>query len=38
MINAARATVYAALIDPKAIAKWKAPTGMNCQVHSFRST
>ena len=34
-INAPRATVYQALIDPRAIAQWKVPAGMSCQVHSF---
>jgi uncharacterized protein YndB with AHSA1/START domain len=34
-MNAARARVYAALLDPKAIAKWKVPDGMTCQVHAF---
>jgi uncharacterized protein YndB with AHSA1/START domain len=34
-MNAARARVYAALLDPKAIAKWKVPDGMTCQVPAF---
>ena len=34
-MNAARARVYAALLDPNAIAKWKVPDGMTCQVHAF---
>lgn len=34
-INAPRAKVYRALIDADAIAKWKVPTGMTCQVHAF---
>jgi uncharacterized protein YndB with AHSA1/START domain len=34
-INAPRAIVYRALLDPDAIAKWKVPNGMTCQVHSF---
>lgn len=34
-INAPRATVYNALVDPRAIAKWKVPEGMDCQVHAF---
>jgi uncharacterized protein YndB with AHSA1/START domain len=34
-INAVRARVYAALLDPNAIAKWKVPDGMTCQVHAF---
>jgi wyosine [tRNA(Phe)-imidazoG37] synthetase (radical SAM superfamily)/uncharacterized protein YndB with AHSA1/START domain len=27
--------VYRALLDPRAIAKWKVPTGMTCHVHAF---
>jgi uncharacterized protein YndB with AHSA1/START domain len=34
-IRAPRKYVYQALIDPEAIAKWKVPQGMTCQVHSF---
>ncbi|MGH8193141.1 MAG: SRPBCC family protein [Woeseiaceae bacterium] len=34
-VKAPRASVYRALLDPRAIAKWKVPTGMTCQVHSF---
>ena len=34
-INAPRARVYRALLDPRAVATWKAPTGMTCHVHSF---
>ena len=34
-INAPRATVYRALLDPRAIAKWKVPDGMSCHVHAF---
>ncbi|MES2694756.1 MAG: SRPBCC family protein [Verrucomicrobiota bacterium] len=34
-IKAPRAKVYRALLDPQAIAKWKVPTGMTCQVHVF---
>lgn len=34
-VKAARATVYAALIDANAVAKWKVPTGMTCQMHAF---
>jgi uncharacterized protein YndB with AHSA1/START domain len=36
-VNAPRAKVYSALIDPNAIAKWKAPNGMTCQVHAFEA-
>ena len=34
-INAPRASVYRALLDPDAIAKWKVPTGMTSRVHAF---
>ena len=34
-INAPRASVYRALLDPRAVATWKVPTGMSCHVHAF---
>jgi uncharacterized protein YndB with AHSA1/START domain len=34
-INASRATVYRALLDPRAVTKWKVPDGMVCQIHVF---
>ena len=34
-INAPRAVVYQALIDPLAVEKWRVPDGMTCHVHSF---
>ena len=34
-INAPRELVYRALIDPLAVASWKVPDGMTCQVHAF---
>jgi uncharacterized protein YndB with AHSA1/START domain len=34
-INAPRSIVYRALLDPRAIAKWKVPNGMTCEVHAF---
>ena len=34
-IKAPRAAVYRALLDPYAIAKWKVPDGMTCQVYTF---
>jgi Activator of Hsp90 ATPase homolog 1-like protein len=34
-INAPRERVYNALIDPKAIVKWKVPFGMTSHVHEF---
>jgi uncharacterized protein YndB with AHSA1/START domain len=34
-VNAPRETVYRALLDARAVAKWKVPTGMTSQVHEF---
>jgi len=34
-INAPRAAVYHAFLDPRAVAKWKVPDGMTCHVHAF---
>jgi uncharacterized protein YndB with AHSA1/START domain len=34
-IRAPRENVYRALIDPRAIPKWKVPDGMTCQIHTF---
>jgi uncharacterized protein YndB with AHSA1/START domain len=34
-INTPRASVYRALLDARAIAKWKVPDGMTCHVHNF---
>jgi uncharacterized protein YndB with AHSA1/START domain len=34
-IDAPRARVYRALLDPVAIAEWKVPPGMTSQVHAF---
>jgi uncharacterized protein YndB with AHSA1/START domain len=34
-LNAPRATVYRALLDARAVARWKVPTGMISQVHAF---
>ena len=34
-INAPRAAVYRALLDPHAVARWKVPDGMTAQVHEF---
>jgi uncharacterized protein YndB with AHSA1/START domain len=34
-VNAPRASVYSALVDASAIAKWKVPTGMTSHVHAF---
>jgi uncharacterized protein YndB with AHSA1/START domain len=35
IINAPRDRVYAALIDPAAVARWRFPMGMTCEVHEF---
>jgi uncharacterized protein YndB with AHSA1/START domain len=34
-VHAPRATVYSALVDANAIAKWKVPTGMTSHVHAL---
>jgi uncharacterized protein YndB with AHSA1/START domain len=34
-VRAPRANVYRALLDARAVARWKVPTGMTCQVHTF---
>lgn len=34
-VNAPRAIVYRALLDPRAVATWKVPTGMTSRVHAF---
>ncbi|QNN53952.1 SRPBCC family protein [Nocardioides mesophilus] len=34
-LAAPRSQVYAALIDPEAVARWKVPAGMTCVVHDF---
>jgi uncharacterized protein YndB with AHSA1/START domain len=34
-IDAPRAVVYRALLDARAIEKWRMPTGMTSQVHEF---
>jgi uncharacterized protein YndB with AHSA1/START domain len=35
LIHAPRPRVYAALIDPEAVARWRFPAGMTCEVHEF---
>lgn len=37
VIPAPRAEVYAALIDPDAIAKWRFPEGMSIRIHAFEA-
>ncbi|HEY3353135.1 MAG TPA: SRPBCC domain-containing protein, partial [Polyangia bacterium] len=34
-LNAPRARVYRALLDPRAVATWMVPTGMTSHVHAF---
>jgi uncharacterized protein YndB with AHSA1/START domain len=34
-INAPCSAAYRALLDPRAVATWKMPTGMTCHVHAF---
>jgi uncharacterized protein YndB with AHSA1/START domain len=34
-INAPRERVYEALLDPAAVARWRFPSGMSCEVHDF---
>lgn len=34
-VNAARAAVYRALVDPEAITAWRVPAGMSSRVHEF---
>ena len=34
-MNAPRAIVYRALLDARAVVKWKVPSGMTCHVHAF---
>ena len=36
-IDATPARVYAALLDPTLIARWRVPDGMRCDVHEFEA-
>ena len=36
-VNAPRARVYRALLDARAVATWKVPTGMTSHVHEFEA-
>jgi uncharacterized protein YndB with AHSA1/START domain len=36
-VNAPRAAVYRALLDPDAIAHWRVPAGMRSHVHEFEA-
>lgn len=35
LVRAPRAVVWQALVDPDAIARWRVPDGMRCEVHEF---
>ena len=35
VVSADRATVYAALLDPAAVARWRVPDGMTGEVHEL---
>jgi uncharacterized protein YndB with AHSA1/START domain len=34
-VKADRATIYRALLDPDAVARWRVPAGMSSEVHEF---
>jgi uncharacterized protein YndB with AHSA1/START domain len=34
-VNAPRAKVYRALVDPRAVERWRVPTGMTSHIHTF---
>ncbi len=36
-MHATPAAIYAALLDPEAIAEWRVPDGMTCKVHEFET-
>jgi uncharacterized protein YndB with AHSA1/START domain len=36
-VNAPRAVVYRALLDPDAVRTWKVPTGMTSRIHAFEA-
>ena len=35
LVRAPRAAVFAALVDPEAVARWKVPDGMSCVLHEY---
>lgn len=37
LIAAPRATVYHALLDAQAVAKWRVPDGMTCEIHEWNT-
>jgi uncharacterized protein YndB with AHSA1/START domain len=36
-VRAPRSAVYRALLDPEAVARWRVPDGMTCEVHAFEA-
>jgi uncharacterized protein YndB with AHSA1/START domain len=34
-LAAPRARVYAALVDPASVSRWRFPEGMSCEIHEF---
>ncbi|MFF9851722.1 SRPBCC family protein [Streptomyces litmocidini] len=36
-IAAPASVVYRSLLDPEAVARWRVPYGMTCEVHSFEA-
>jgi uncharacterized protein YndB with AHSA1/START domain len=34
-VRASPANVYAVLLDPEAVARWRVPAGMSAEVHTF---
>ncbi|MFF7607688.1 SRPBCC domain-containing protein [Streptomyces parvulus] len=36
-VHAPRSAVYRALLDPAAVAAWRVPDGMTCEVHVFEA-
>jgi uncharacterized protein YndB with AHSA1/START domain len=36
-VDAPRAQVYAAILDPAAVTRWQVPEGMTCEVHDFEA-
>lgn len=35
LVRAPRSAVYAALLDPEAVARWRVPEGMSAEVHAW---
>jgi uncharacterized protein YndB with AHSA1/START domain len=36
-VDAPPSRVYAALLDPQLIARWRVPDGMRCEIHEFEA-